>query len=172
MTQPSFVPIAEADQTRPALRLEPPRPWVAGRPADLQFPARPGGRHLGTPGPDQGFALRLARRFEDRLRLHPGEHADDVLVGCAVLASRRSGLVGRAPTVHDLETALSLWGFLSEHVPEELVEVRRLAFSAASHDYVTQRALVDRVPESAIRMRADEVTARVAAGEWRQLVGA
>lgn len=172
MTQPSFVPIAEADQTRPALRLETPRAWVADRPAELRFPARPGGRHLGTPGPDQGFALRLARRFEDRLRLHAGEHAADVLVGCAILASRRSGLFGRAPSVHDLEAALALWGFLRDDAPAELVAVRQLAFSAAGHDDVTQRALVDRVPETVIRMRPDELDARVGAGEWRQLVGA
>jgi hypothetical protein len=172
MTQPSFVPIAEADQVRPALRLETPRPWVPNRPADLRFPARPGGPHLGTPGPDQGFALRLARRFEDRLRLHPGESAEDVLVGSALLASRRSALFGRAPTIHDLEAALSLWGYLTSDAPEEMVDVRRMAFSGAAHDYATQRALVDRVPEPAIRMQAGEVAATVAAGEWRQLVGA
>lgn len=172
MTQPSFVPIAEADQVRPALRLESPRPWVANRPADLRFPARPGGLHLGTPGPDQGYALRLGRRFEDRLRLRAGESAEDAIVGCSMLASRRSALFGRAPTVYDLETAFTLWGYLDEQAPDELVEVRRPAFSAAAHDYVTQRALVDRVPEAAITMRADDVAAAVAAGEWRQLVGA
>lgn len=172
MTQPSFVPIAEADQVRPARRLEAPRSWVPNRPADLRFPAHPGGPHLGKPGPDQGFALRLARRFEDRLHLRAGESPDDVLVGCALLASRRAGSFGRAPTVHDLETALTVWGFLQADPPEDLVEIRRVAFSAAGHDYVTQRTLVDRVPEAAIRMRADEVAAKVAAGEWRELVGA
>lgn len=172
MTQPSFVPIAEADQVRPALQLEAPRPWVANRPADLRFPAHPGGPHFGTPGPDQGFALRLGRRFEGRLRLRAGESAEDAIVGCSMLASRRSALFGRAPTVHDLETAFTLWGYLGDQAPEELVELRRQVFSAAAHDYVTQRALVDRVPETAIRMRADEVAAAVDAGEWRQLVGA
>jgi hypothetical protein len=171
MTQPSFVPIAEADQVRPALRLEQPRPWVADRPADVRFPARPGGRQLGSPGPDQGYALRLARRFEGRLRLRTGESADDVLVGSALLASRRSALFGRAPTIHDVETALCLWGFLGDDPPVDLVAQRRLAFSAAAHDYVTQRALVDRVPEAAIRLRADAAAAKVASGEWRELVG-
>ena len=171
MTQPSFVPIAEADQVRPARRLEAPRPWVPNRPADLRFPARPGGPHLGKPGPDQGFALRLARRFEERLHLRVGESAEDVLVGCALLASRRAALLGRAPTVHDLETALTVWGFLRPDPPEELAALRRVAFSAAAHDYPTQRALVDRVPEAAIRLRADEAAGRVAAGEWRELVG-
>lgn len=171
MTQPSFVPIAEADQVRPALRLEQPRQWVADRPADVRFPARPGGRQFGSPGPDQGYALRLARRFEGRLQLRPGESSEDVLVGASLLASRRSALFGRAPTIHDVATALSLWGFLGDSPPEGLVERRRLAFSAAAHDYATQRALVDRVPEAAIRLRADDAAAKVAAGEWSELVG-
>ena len=61
MTQPSFVPIAEADQVRPSLRLEVPGGWTTDRPAELQIPIRPAGRSMGTPGSDQGFALRLAR---------------------------------------------------------------------------------------------------------------
>ena len=171
MTQPSFVPINEADQVRPALRLEPSRRWVQDRPAEQSFPVRPSGRQFGTPGPDQGFALRLARRFEDRLRLQPGESAEDVIVGAALLAARRSALFGRAPTVHDIETALALFGFLVE-APSGLLEARRLAFSGAAHDYPVQRDLIDRVPEAAIRLPAGQVTDRVVAGEWPALVGA
>jgi hypothetical protein len=171
MTQPSFVPIAEADQVRPALRLEPPRRWVAHRPAELRFPVHPGGPGRGRPGPDQGYALGLARRFEGRLRLREGESPADALAGAALIASRRSALYGRAPTVFDLEAALALWGFLADDPPADLVAARRAAFSGASHDYVVQRALVDRVPEHALRMRADAVAATVAAGQWRELVG-
>jgi hypothetical protein len=116
--------------------------------------------------------LRLARRFEDRVQLRAGESLEDVLVGAALLASRRSALFGRGPTVHDLETALTLWGFLDSDPPEELVATRRMAFSGAAHDYVTQRALVDRVPETAVKLGAGEAAAMIASGEWRQLVGA
>jgi len=172
VTQPSFVPITEADQVRPALQLEAPRAWVQDRPAELRFPVRAGGRHFGTPGPDQGFAIRLARRFEERLKLREGESAEDVVVGAAMLASRRSALFGRAPTVHDVETALAMWGFLDDEPPVGLVESRPSAFSGAAHDYAVQRDLVDRVPEAALRLDADEVSARVAAGEWPELVGA
>jgi hypothetical protein len=171
VTQPSFVPISEADQVRPALRLEVPRQWVQDRPAELRFPVRPGGRRLGSPGPDQGFALRLARRFEGRLLLADGESAEDVVVGVALLASRRAALFGRAPTIHDVETALSLWGYLDRQPPEGLLDGRRTAFSGAAHDYAVQRDLVDRVSDAAIRLRADEVVAKVAAGEWAALVG-
>ncbi len=170
MTQPSFVPITEADQVRPALRLETPRPWVSDRPAELRFPVRPGGKNRGTPGPDQGYALRLARRFADRLRLGAGELEDDAVVGTALLASRRAALFGRAPTIHDVETALALWGFCDDDPPEGLAETRRLAFSSAAREYHVQRALVDRVPEAAIRLSASEVTAR--RDEWATFVGA
>ena len=170
MTQPSFVPIAEADQVRPALRLQDPRPWVADRPAELRFPVRPGGRSRGAPGPDQGYALRLARRFSDRLRLRTGESEEDVIVGTALLASRRAALFGRAPTIHDVETALALWGFLDDRPPAGLVDARHLAFSSAAHDYHVQRALADRVPEDVIRLPATDVTAR--GDDWAAFIGA
>ena len=35
MTQPSFVPIVEADQVRPALRLSTPGPWTPSRVAEI-----------------------------------------------------------------------------------------------------------------------------------------
>lgn len=170
MTQPSFVPIAEGDQVRGALRLHVPGPWSPDRPAEIKTPVRRLGRRMGTPGPDQGFALRLARRFEGRLRLSEGESADDVLAGAALLASRRAGLYGRAPSVHDLVAALSMWGYLGD-APAELVAARRSAFRAAAHDYDVQRALVDGVPEPSLRLVPDEVERRVQAGEWRALLG-
>ncbi|MGH9083717.1 MAG: hypothetical protein ACRDY3_08525 [Acidimicrobiales bacterium] len=170
MTQPSFVPIAEVDQVRPTLALEVPGDWRADRVAELAFPVRPGGRGRGAPGPDQGFALRLARRFSQRLHLVEGESVEDVLVGCAVVASRRSALVGRAPSTPDLEAAFSLWGFCDPSPPAALVSARRAAFASASHDYVVQRALADSVPEEILRLAAGDVAAgvaaAVAAGEW------
>jgi hypothetical protein len=66
--------------------------------------------------------------------------------------------------------ALSLWGYLDD-APAELVASRRTVFSSAAHDYAAQRALVDRVPERALRLGPDEVAARVASGEWGELVG-
>jgi hypothetical protein len=169
MTQPSFVPITEADQLRPSLQLEAPGHWVAARPAELHFPVHPGGRHLGRPGPDQGYALRLAHRAADRFHLGPGEAEDDAIVGTAMLASRRAALFGRAPTVHDVESAAALWGFFDDDLPAGMRDARRAAFSGAAHDYPVQRALVDRVPQAVIRLRADEIAAR--RDEWASLVG-
>jgi len=162
MTQPSYVPIAEADQVRPSLRLEPPRVWVPDRPAELRLPVRPGGPRRGTPGPDQGYALRLARRVERSLVLQPGEAVHDVVVGVALLAARRAALFGRAPTIFDIQAVVALWGFLEAEPSEALVEERRAAFSGVGHDYPAQRALIDRVPEEVLRRRANEI----APGEW------
>jgi hypothetical protein len=73
VTQPSFVPIVEADQVRPAYRLQAPGIWTQSRPSELRGSSQPGGMKLGNPGTDQGFALKLARRFEERLQLVTGE---------------------------------------------------------------------------------------------------
>jgi len=145
MTQPSFVPIAEADQVRRSYRLHVPGAWSPDRPAEVTLPVRSRARSMGAPGPDQGFALKLARRFADRLVLSQGEDAEDVMVGCALLAARRAASLGRAPCVHDLSWAFSEWGFLGD-APAGLVARRRQAFAGAAHDYVIQRALVDGSP--------------------------
>jgi hypothetical protein len=160
MTQPTFVPITDADQVRPARHLHVPSAWMADRPAELGVPTALKGRGVGTPGPDAGFALRLAHRYEDELRLGQGETVHDSLVGCALIAARRAALVGRAPCIHDLQVALALWGFLVD-APPDLRETRRRAFSSVSHDYVAQRTLVDGMSEETLRLTPAEAHARV-----------
>ena len=159
MTQPTFVPIAEADQVRPARHLHVPGPWTTSRPAELAGPTMRRGAGIGTPGPDSGFALRLAHRFEDEVKLGEGETAHDVLLGVALVASKRAALFGRAPCIHDVRFALNLWGFLDEPAAD-VRAARRAAFSSISHDYEAQRALVDAVPEETLRLSPDEVRAR------------
>jgi hypothetical protein len=164
MTQPTFVPIAEADQVRPARHLHVPGPWMASRPAEATGPVVRRGRALGTPGPDSGFALRLARRFEDELQLDEGESAEDVLLGVALVGAKKAALFGRAPCVYDVRFALDLWGFLGDpgtargasDTNEDRRATRKAAFSGVSHDYVAQRALVDSVTEEALRRTPDE----------------
>jgi hypothetical protein len=158
MTQPTFVPIAEADQVRPARHMHVPGTWTTSRPAELVVPAVRRGRSIGTPGPDSGFALRLAKRFEHELKLTEGESTEDVVLGVALVASKRAALFGRAPSVYDVRFALNLWGFLDDVPPGRAAE-RRAAFSSISHDYVAQRALVDSVPEEALRRTPEEAQA-------------
>src|ERR1019366_8556402 len=123
MTQPSFVPIVEADQVRRAYQLRVPSIWTQSRASELRGTGQPTGTLLGSPGPDQGFALKLARRFEDRLVLAPGESVEDAIAGCTAVAMRRSARFGRAPVVHDLTFGFTLWGFLGG-APADLVEAR------------------------------------------------
>jgi hypothetical protein len=162
MTQPTFVPISEADQVRPARHLHVPGAWTANRPAELGGPTAHSGRSIGTPGPDAGFALRLARRFEHDLKLGEGESEHDVLVGLALIAARRAALFGRAPCIYDVQFALTLWGFLTD-APAELKTARRQAFSSLSHDYVAQRSLVDAIPEVTLRLKPADARGGVAA---------
>jgi hypothetical protein len=164
MTQPTFVPISEADQVRPALHLHVPGAWTTSRPAELRSPTALKGRSVGTPGPDAGFALRLARRFAHDLKLTEGETEHDVLLGCALIAARRAALFGRGPSIYDVQLALALWGFLVDGVPDDLLATRRRAFASVSHDYVTQRALVDAIPEASLRRTPAEAQAELAAG--------
>jgi len=168
MTQPSYVPIGEADQVRPAYQLRTPADWRQDRVAELLSPQHPQGRDLGVPGPDQGYALLVAHKlFADRLELSPGVTAEDALVGGAAVASSRAALLGRAPVGKDVELALVLFGFLGD-APPALIAWRDPLFQAAAHHYRQQRRIVEAVPESTRRLTPDQVRAQLA--DWRTLV--
>jgi hypothetical protein len=159
MTQPSYVPIVEADQVREAYRLRTPLPWRADRVADLRNPGQPRGREMGIPGPDQGYALLLAHRlFEERLALGQGITVEDALSAAAAVGCARAALFGRAPVAKDIEAALVLFGFLG-HPTTELVEWRTPMFRGAAHHYEQRHQIVDCVSESALRMTAEELSA-------------
>ena len=167
MTQPSFVPIVEADQVRPSYRLDVPGIWTQSRPSELRGTSIPTGALFGSPGPDQGFALKLARRFEERLDLAEGESAEDAVAGATAVAMRRAARFGRAPVVHDLAFAFTLWGYLGG-APADLVEFRVPLFRSAAHHYQAQRAGSPTVAEDALRLTPEAVADRLAA--WRDLL--
>lgn len=166
MTQPEYVPLARADRVRAAERLPAAKSWRADRPAD--FPElRSGQKRFGVAGPDQGYALKLAHRFEPKLQLAAGEHAHDAVAGALGVALKRASRVGRAPVIHDLEFAFTLWGFLGD-APADLIEHRRPLFAGAGHHYWDQRAIADRVPEDTLGLTPAAVRARL--GQWRDLL--
>lgn len=143
------------------------RGWRPNRPGDLpadQVDLRP----VGVQGPDQGFALRLARLLEPELCLSDGEHLDDATCGCVGVALKRASLFGRAPTVHDVRAAFSLFGYLDPQAESELVTWRRRVFEEVSHPhhYAERRAIADAVPSELLRRPHDEICAAV--GEWRE----
>jgi hypothetical protein len=174
MAAPRFAPVSPVDDARgyesPA---HVPGAWVADRPGDIKGFQPEGGR-LGYQGPDQGFALKIAKGFRDRIVVSPGEGIDDAVRGCLGIALRRASMFSRAPTVHDLTVAFTMWGFLDQSPPVELVELRRSLFEGVGnvvHHYDEARALVDMVPEGTLRMTHQQIAGAYPA-RWRELVGA
>ena len=172
MAAPRFAPTPAAEPVR---SYESPNHvadgWVPGRPGEIEG-RQPTGERLGYQGPDQGYVITLANRAASRVRVQDGEKVEDVLRGCSLIALRRASMFGRAPSVHDLDLALSLWGFLSDAAPADLVAVRKELFTGVGnvHHYKEGRAIADLVPESTLRMTPAQVAAR-AATEWRVLTG-
>ena len=183
MSAPQYVPTNLTEAPRRGLDLPAPDTWLppdethlGPRPAELG-PKQPRGDRLGSPGPDQGFALRLARRFEGKLTLSDGEDEADALLGAVFVALKRASLFGRAPVIHDVRVALTLWGFLgdgpaSAPAPADLVAARRPLFQGARswHHYVDQRRIVDAVPESTLRLTPDQVAEAVRGDGWRSVL--
>jgi hypothetical protein len=167
MAQPDFVPMTLGDRVRTADTLPIPDRWEATRPGELEGLRPPDGRSFGNTGPDQGFALKLAKRFRDRLELQEDEHAEDAIAGALGVALRRAARFGRAPVIYDLEFAYTLFGFLGG-APADLLEFRRPFFDAASHDYWDQRDIADLVKEETLLLSPAEV--RSSLGEWRSLL--
>lgn len=167
MAQPDYVPLSSADRVRLTKRLPPPRRWVQDRPGEIKVSSHPKGRRLGVPGPDQGYAMHLAEKIEDRLQLAEGERAEDAVAGCVGVALRRAALFGRAPVMTDLEVAFGIWGFLGD-APAELVELRKPLFQGTAKAYLDQRAIVDHVREPALRLTPEEVRQELAS-DWRSL---
>jgi hypothetical protein len=166
MAAPDYVPVARPDRPRQALVTPGHDGWRPTRPGDLAT-GQPSGPNLGNQGPDQGYGLILAERFADRLLLTPGDDEHDVVAGCLGVGLARASLYGRAPVIHDFELAYGVWGYLDDP-PADLVAFRTPLFAGASHHYWDQRAIVDQVPESTLRLTPAAVRSRL--GEWRSLL--
>lgn len=135
---------------------------------------QPEGRRLGAPGPDQGYALRLATRLRPKLRVQTGEHVDDAIRGCLGAALRRASMFGRAPIMADVTVAFTIWGFFDPDPPADLVAFRGPYFEGLRHvihAYSEARVVADMVPDATLRMTPTEV-ADAYPDNWRALVGA
>ncbi len=147
--------------------------WSPDRPGIVDG-LQPVGRRLGAQGPDQGFALTIADRLAPRLHLQGRERLDDAIRGCLGIALRRASLFSRAPVVHDLTIAFTMWGFFDEHPPDDLIARRPQLFEGVgnvNHHYAEGRELADRVPEATLRMTPEQVTSAYPE-RWRELTGA
>lgn len=168
MAAPEFVPTTPRQQVRSY--SSPPRragSWVADRPGELGG-RQPVGEQLGTPGPDQGYALTLAERFVGKLTLTEGEHEADALAGAAGVAMKRSALFGRAPVIHDMTVALTIWGYLDSTPASELADVRRVWFEEVHlpMHYTARQRIADAAPDEVLRLTHQKIAERHAA-EWQ-----
>lgn len=174
MAAPRFSPVPTTDRARYYESPDHvPEAWTPDRPGEIEG-FQPGGPQLGAQGPDQGFALRIAGKLRPKLQLQPGEHADDVIHGCLGVALRRASMYSRAPVVHDLTIAFTIWGFYDAEPPAELVALRAPLFEGlrlVAHHYTEARVVADMVPESTLRMTPAQVADAYPA-DWRDLVGA
>ena len=147
---------------------------MADRPGDLGGAGQPSadaGR-MGSPGPDQGYLLKLVPLLRDQLVLADGEDRGDVEAGGVAVALKRASLFGRAPVVHDLRVAYTLWGFLDQKADAALVALRRSMFEGVrhtAHHYPELRAVADAVPEESLRLTPAEVTSAHGT-DWRSLL--
>lgn len=122
MSAPKFAPTPVLDVTRAYGSPDvAPASWVNDRPTDIEG-FQPAGDHLGYQGPDQGYALLLANRLRSRLQLIGGVSSDDAVRGCLNIALRRASLFSRAPVIHDLTIAFTIWGFFDAHSPMILLK--------------------------------------------------
>ena len=173
MAAPQFAPTSPVDLPReyespPVV----PDEWLTDRPGEVDGfqPNAPG---LGYQGPDQGFAMKIAAEYADRLHVQPGERVEDVLRGCLPVALRRASMFSRAPVVHDLTVAFTVFGFLDPNPPADLVSSRRAVFNGLAHNahaYTLVRDIVHAVPESTLRMSPAQANAAYPAN-WRTLTG-
>lgn len=170
MSQPQYVPLDPVATPHYGSPPRRDRVWTADRPGDVFAQGQPGGQMLGSQGPDQGFALKLARHFEDELQLGADEHLADVVAGCVAVALKRASAFGRAPTVHDLRCAFAIFGFLDAEADAELVGLRTRLFEEVSHPhhYAERRAIADAVSTEFLHRTHQKVLAD--ATDWRTVL--
>ena len=173
MAAPKFNPVPPTDQARAYGSPDHvPDSWTPDRPGEIDG-FQPRGERLGAPGPDQGFAIKIANSLRPQLRLNDGEHVDDVIQGCLGVALRRASLFSRAPVVHDLTIAFTIWGYYDDNPPGDLVAVRTPLFEGlrhVGHHYTEAREIVDSVPVETLEMTPAQVEAGYPA-DWRDLLG-
>jgi len=171
VSAPKHVPVDVTEPVR--LYRSPPRrdrAWIADRPGDRTGPTVSGperGARLGSTGPDQGYAFGLVSHLEGELHLGSVKR-DDAVAGCVAVAMKRSALFGRAPVIHDVRAAFTIWGFLDADPAQDMIDARSKLFAEvrSHHHYSERRDLVDLVPDAVLRQDPKTIAANYAK-DWK-----
>ncbi len=162
MAQPPNIEIELADLPPAEPEPEPSR-WTQNRPGEITSPAEAvWGGPFGHPGPDSGYALKLVDLVDfDR---SDGDELDRVV---AAVAAARAAVIGRGPTLRDVEAALTILGLRPDGLPDDVVEKlserRRQALHHAAHERDKGRWLLEQIPNDLLTAPAVELARRLAA---------
>ncbi len=159
---------AQLDGSRLKLRLPPAPRWQASRPGEVALSPGWEGELLGSPAPDAGYVLKLLRMVEPSITGVEGTDRLDLRAAIQVTALRRASVLGRAPTLSDLEWALAYWGFgLAGKFDPSGVSAsgmdptgRDELFKGCAHDALRQRKVAASVDPRLAGVPARELAAR------------
>ena len=168
MAAPEYVPESPTQTKHYASPPQREGGWSADRPGEVVGAGEAHVSSLGSQGPDQGYALTLTKVFADKLHLRDGEHRSDVDAGAVAVAMKRASIFGRAPVVHDLRIAYTLFGYLDPKPDADLIELRKDLFAEVHHSfhYFERRHIADIVDAEVLRRTPDEVASAYTA-DWR-----
>lgn len=169
MGQEPNIKIDAEDQPQVGLQPAAPSRWKADRPGDLTTPQQvPWGGPFGTPGPDTGYALKLAAGAD--FDLESGEDRGNVEKAIVLVMAARASRFGRAPTSEDLSIAMLILGLAGpEQVPDvtkvKLTRDRRYWAPRAAASSGSARSLVSLIPPEMLEASLEDVRHRLALGE-------
>ena len=160
MAQQPNIELRSSDRPRSEGKTDPERRWIPDRPGDFTGSGVPWGGAFGMPGPDAGYALKLAAGRD--LILAENEHRADANVAVAAVAAARASFSRRGPTKIDLDAAIVILGYDAEN---DFGAERAAAIAGSAHHPQRIRSLVAGIPVDVMEDNVDGLRDRAAAGE-------
>ena len=160
MAQQPNIELRDSDHPRTEAGPNPERRWTPDRPGDVTGTGVPWGGAFGTPGPDAGYAIKLAAGRDLILADH--EHRTDANLAVAAVAAARASIASRGPTMIDVDAAIVILGYDTE---SDFGAVRAAAIAGGAHHPQRIRRLVAGIPMDVVEDSADGLRKRAAAGE-------
>jgi hypothetical protein len=160
MAQQPNIELRSFDRPRDEGRPNPELRWVPDRPGEFTGSGVPWGGAFGMPGPDAGYALKLAAGRS--LILADNEHRADANAVVAAVAAARASLSRRGPTKPDVDAAIVILGYDRE---SDFGPIRSATIAGSAHHPQRIRRLIAGIPVDVIEDNAENLIKRAAAGE-------